>query len=86
MTHLNSLRRESPQLRGNLSPTLGCLFNIYVLDSNGPWLQAFVIRKREDVSVLGSELHSDLCYLKFGAVQFLVGCQRLKLFKIDLRP
>lgn len=45
-----------------------------------------MIRKREDVSVLGSELDSDLCYLKFGAVQFLVGCQRLKLFKIDLRP
>lgn len=43
-------------------------------------------KEEEDVSLLGSELHSDLCHSKFGVVQFLVGCQRLKLFKIDLRP
>lgn len=43
-------------------------------------------KKEEDVALLGAELHSDLCYLKFGVIQFLVGCQRLKLFKIDLRP
>lgn len=45
-----------------------------------------MIRKEEDVSQLGTELHSDLHYLKFGVILFLVGCQRLKLFKIDLRP
>lgn len=45
-----------------------------------------MIKKREDISLLGSQLHSDLCYLKSGVVQFLVGCQKVKFFKIDLRP
>lgn len=36
--------------------------------------------------MLGTEIHSDLYYLEFGAIQFLVGCQKIKLSKIDLRP
>ena len=36
--------------------------------------------------MLGTEIHSDLYYLEFGAIQFLVGCQKIKLSMIDLRP
>lgn len=36
--------------------------------------------------MLGTEIHSDLYYLEFGAIQFLVGCQKIQLSKIDLRP
>lgn len=49
-------------------------------------IQAYVTKKREDIFLLGNELHSYLCYLKFGVVQFLVGCQKLNFFEIDLRP
>lgn len=45
-----------------------------------------MIRKEENGSLLGTEIHSDLYYLEFGAIQFLVGCQRLKISKIYLRP
>lgn len=45
-----------------------------------------MIRKEEHGSLLGTEIHSDLYYLEVGAIQFSVGCQRLKLSKIDLRP
>lgn len=69
-----------------MSPTFRLpFFTLCLLDSNGPWFQARVIRKREDLSLLGTELRSDLCYLKFGVCQFLVKCRRLNLFKIDLR-
>lgn len=88
------LRLQVPQLssRGgkcragkHLSLAAGCLFNICILDSDGRRVRLMRYRG-VSVSLLGSELHSDLCCLKFGVALFLVGCQRLKLFKIDLRP
>lgn len=45
-----------------------------------------MIRRGEWFPACFSKIHSDLYYLEFGAIQFLVGCQRIKLFKTDLRP